>query len=56
MKKKAVKRLRLNKETLRSLSEGNLGRIVAGIFCPTLDCTKPEYNCTTSCDPPCALA
>jgi hypothetical protein len=51
MEKKALKKLTLSKETLRSLDDAALGRIVAGVLnCPTLDCTKPEYNCTVTCD------
>ncbi|MEA2600267.1 MAG: hypothetical protein QOF89_1259 [Acidobacteriota bacterium] len=55
MEKKSIKKMKLNRETLRRLNDESLGRIAAGmVLCPTLDCTKPEYNCTTSCDPPCA--
>ena len=45
MKKPAVKKLTLNKETLRNLDEKTLERIMAGNLCPTLHCTDPAYTC-----------
>ncbi len=52
MRKNSIKKLTLNKETLRSLGDKTLEKIVAGAeLCPTLHCTDPEYGCTaSSCD------
>jgi hypothetical protein len=56
MKKASPKRLSLSRETLRSLEATRLQGVAGGVeadavavFCPTLDCTKPEYNCTLGC-------
>lgn len=50
--RKPFKKLMLYKETLRSLDDKTLGKIVAGAeACPTLHCTDPAYGCTaSSCD------
>jgi len=52
VRKNSIKRLTLNKETLRSLDGKRLEKVAAGIaHGPTLHCTDPAYGCTaSSCD------
>lgn len=46
-KKVIVRKLTLHKETLRSLDDKTLEKVLAGVeACPTLHCTKPEDGCT----------
>jgi hypothetical protein len=58
MKKKTVKKLVLARETVRSLSQMELGRVAGGTFitAPSCNCTfqcwsNPEYSCQQDFDP-----
>jgi len=52
MKKRIDKKLNLSKETLRYLSEPNLGVVIGGAtirtcqVCPTDDCSQGASGCT----------
>ena len=51
MEKKTIKKLKLSRDTAESRRQ-DIGTSSWRWeeHCPTLHCTKPEYNCTVTCD------
>ena len=56
MKKKGISKLRVKRETLRHLSQEQLGDAAGGMICTMQDCTYPTVsrtaplsNCTNDC-------